>query len=108
VEHVADGGVGGAGGHLVVERDQRGLPHALEDRAVPARAGNRRFWWLSALRAQTKAPYKMDFHRETLRAHNRPLRVGPYQRLARCVACCCAGVPFLPAGGGPGAGLRSE
>jgi hypothetical protein len=33
----------------------------------PARDGNRRFWWLSALRAHTKAPYKMDFHRKTLR-----------------------------------------
>ena len=37
-----------------------------------ARAGNRRFWCLSALRAHTKAPYKMDFHRKTLRALNRP------------------------------------
>ena len=37
-----------------------------------ARAGNRRFWQLSALRAHTKAPYKIDFHRKTLRALNRP------------------------------------
>ena len=39
---------------------------------VPARAGNRRFCCLSALRAHTKTPYKMDFHRETLMALNRP------------------------------------
>jgi hypothetical protein len=32
-----------------------------------ARAGNRRFWLLSALRAHTKAPYKMDFHRKMQR-----------------------------------------
>jgi hypothetical protein len=38
---------------------------------VPARAGNRRFCCLSALRAHTKTPYKMDFHRETLRALDR-------------------------------------
>ena len=38
-----------------------------------ARAGNRRFRRLSALRAHTKkVPCKMDFHRETLRALNRP------------------------------------
>jgi hypothetical protein len=35
-------------------------------------AGNRRFRCLSALRAHTKAPYKMDFHRKTRRALNRP------------------------------------
>jgi hypothetical protein len=34
---------------------------------VTARAGNRRFGRLSALRAHTKAPYKMYFHRKTLR-----------------------------------------
>ena len=32
-----------------------------------ARAGNRRTERLSALRAHTKAPLKMDFHRKTLR-----------------------------------------
>jgi hypothetical protein len=37
-----------------------------------ARAGNRRFWLLSALRAHTKAPYKTDLHRKTLMALNRP------------------------------------
>jgi hypothetical protein len=30
----------------------------------PARAGNRCYECLSALRAHTKAPYKMDFHRK--------------------------------------------
>jgi hypothetical protein len=29
-------------------------------------------WWSSALRAHTKAPYKMDFHRETPWALKRP------------------------------------
>jgi hypothetical protein len=32
--------------------------------SLPGRAGNRRGWWLSALRAHTKVPYNMDFHRE--------------------------------------------
>jgi hypothetical protein len=44
---------------------------------VTARAGNRRFGLLSALRPHTKAPYKMDFHRETLRLRYRPARPGP-------------------------------
>ena len=35
--------------------------------APTARAGNRRFGRLSALRAHTKAPYKMNFHRKTPR-----------------------------------------
>jgi hypothetical protein len=33
---------------------------------ITARAGNRRKGLLSALRAHTKAPYKMDFHRKKL------------------------------------------
>jgi hypothetical protein len=37
-----------------------------------ARGGNRRFWLLRALRAHTKAPYKTDLNRKTLRALNRP------------------------------------
>jgi hypothetical protein len=41
-----------------------------------ARAGNRRFWCLSALRAHTKAPYKTDLHRKTLMALNCPRRPG--------------------------------
>jgi hypothetical protein len=36
------------------------------------RAGNRRLRLLSALRAHTKVPYKMNFHRETRMALNRP------------------------------------
>jgi hypothetical protein len=39
---------------------------------VTARAGNRRFWLLSAPRAHTKAPSKTDLHRKTLRVRNRP------------------------------------
>ena len=39
---------------------------------VTARAGNRRFRPLSALRAHTKTPYKNDLHRKKLRALNRP------------------------------------
>ena len=42
------------------------------ERSMTARAGNRRLWCLSALRAHTKAPYKTDLHRKTLRALNRP------------------------------------
>jgi hypothetical protein len=34
-------------------------------------AGNHRFRLLSALRAHTKAPYEVDFHRETRRVLNR-------------------------------------
>jgi hypothetical protein len=45
-----------------------------------ARAGNRRFWLLSALRAHTKAPSKTDLHRETLRALKRPGGPGQYVR----------------------------
>jgi hypothetical protein len=37
-----------------------------------ARAGDRRFGPLSALRAHTKAPYKTDLHRKTLRPLDRP------------------------------------
>ena len=44
----------------------------------PVRAGSRRFWLLSALRAHTKVPYKADLHRDTLRALNRPGRPGPW------------------------------
>jgi hypothetical protein len=39
--------------------------------APTARAGNRRFWSLSALRAHTKAPYKTDLYRKTLGLLNR-------------------------------------
>ena len=37
-----------------------------------ARARNRQFRVLSALRAHTKSPYRTDLHRETLMALNRP------------------------------------
>jgi hypothetical protein len=39
-----------------------------------ARAGNRRFWRLSALRAHTKRPIQTELHRKTLRALKRPRR----------------------------------
>ena len=39
--------------------------------ALP-RPGNRRLRLLSALRAHTKPPYKIDFRRKTRRALNRP------------------------------------
>jgi hypothetical protein len=57
----------------------RGVPKAWPSWIEPrptARAGNRRFWGLSALCAHTKAPYRTDLHRETLRALNRPRRPG--------------------------------
>ena len=41
---------------------------------LPARAGNHRFWLLSTPRAHTKAPYKSDLLRETLRSLKRPGR----------------------------------
>jgi hypothetical protein len=65
--------VWGAGG--------RGHGAALDELRVDAvadaaRAGNRRFWLLSALRAHTKMPYKTDLYRKTLRALKRPGRPG--------------------------------
>jgi hypothetical protein len=48
------------------------LRHGVNELPRPE---NRRFWHLSALRAHTKAPYKMYFHRKTLRALNRPKAV---------------------------------
>ena len=39
---------------------------------MTARAGNRRFWPLSALRAHTKAPYKTDLHSKMLMALKSP------------------------------------
>jgi hypothetical protein len=60
-----------------------------------ARAGNRRFWLLSALRAHTKAPYKTDLHRKTLMALKRP-------RAARTVEAPAALHEDLsPTGGAP-------
>jgi hypothetical protein len=57
----------------VPRRLRQTLPHAYRF-GLPARAGNRRFWRLSALRTHTKVQYKTDLHRETLRALD---RVGP-------------------------------
>ena len=52
----------------------KNLMRSLQDSVLPAplsplttaRAGNRRFWLLSALRAHTKTPYKNYLHRKTL------------------------------------------
>jgi hypothetical protein len=55
-------------------------------RRVSARAGNRRFCGLSALRAHAKAPYKTDLHRKTRRALNRPWPLGGPDRLMLTVA----------------------
>jgi hypothetical protein len=54
--------------------------------SASARAGNRRFWCLSTLRAHTKAPYKTDLHRKTLKnakALNRPGRARTVRRAGR-------------------------
>jgi hypothetical protein len=51
--------------------------------SATARAGNRLFWCLSALRAHTKAPYKINFHRETLRVLNRPKAARTGRRVAK-------------------------
>jgi hypothetical protein len=56
---------------LQARRELDGAAVLLE-RRLAARAGDRRFRRLSALRAHTKAPYKTDLHRRTLRALNRP------------------------------------
>ena len=58
------------GPQRLLERDE--LAEALLDLPLPARAGNRRFGPLSALRGRTKAPYKIDLLRETRRALKRP------------------------------------
>ena len=55
---------------------QCAVPHAGSPPAS-ARAKNRRFRCLSALRVHTKNPCKMDFHRQTLRALNRLGGPGP-------------------------------
>ena len=58
-----------------------GAAAAAFSKAATARAGNRRFWCLSALRAHTKAPYKTDLHRKTLMALNHPRRPGQRERV---------------------------
>ena len=59
---------------------------------LTARAGSHRFRPLGALRAHTKAPYRMDFHREMLRALNRPKAARTVVR-ARALDVRAAGVP---------------
>jgi hypothetical protein len=59
-------------------------PSAAAANRRTARAGNRCFWYLSALRAHTKAPYDMDLYSKTLRALSRPRRPGQSQKNPRC------------------------
>jgi hypothetical protein len=68
--------------------------HELPLRRHTARAGNRRFWCLSALRSHTKAPYKTDLHRKTLRELKRPGGPGQHVALPALAA-------VLTEGGGP-------
>ena len=46
----------------------------LAEVELAARAGNRRFWLSSALRAHTKAPYRTGLHRESLTTPGGPDR----------------------------------
>jgi hypothetical protein len=64
-----------SGPGLGIEPDAWQVPPLLHT----ARAGNRRFCLLSALRAHAEAPYKPDLLWEMLRALNRPgrARTGP-------------------------------
>ena len=61
----------GAGGLVGLDRRVATLKPAVvlahELLRLAARAGNRRKGRLGILRAHTKNPYKMDFHRKTLR-----------------------------------------
>ena len=52
-----------------------------EPSSTAARAGNRRFWLLSALRAHAKAP-QTDLHRKTLRPLKRPRRARTVPRMS--------------------------
>jgi hypothetical protein len=47
---------------------------------MTARAGNRRYWLISALRSHTKAPYKIDSLREPLRPREHPGRARTLRR----------------------------
>ena len=63
------------GGYIMLS-----APQTTQTLGQTARAGNRRFGLVSALRAHTKAPYRTDLLREMLRALKRPARGGPVQR----------------------------
>ena len=67
------------GGCMVVLKVNLASPSPSGRARSPARAGNRRFWLLSTLRAHTKVPYKIDLHRKTLIALNRPGRARTVQ-----------------------------
>jgi hypothetical protein len=80
--------------------------------AGAARAGNRRFWLLSALCAHTKVPYKPDLLWETLRALNCPGRArtvsrAPPSTLLLTTGWSPAGRFRIPAGAGAGAAASS-
>jgi hypothetical protein len=79
---------------------------AHSDSRGTARAGNRRFWRLSALRAHTKAPYKTDLLWKTPRALKRPGRArtgaGGPQELERRGPCTRLVGGRLGGGGGVG------
>ena len=61
------------------ERRAGGQLHR-EKQPTSARAGSRHFWLLSAMCAHTKAPYRTDLHRKTLRALNHPRRAWTVRR----------------------------
>ena len=104
---------GGGGVALFTWCTQSGLDSGLRrctrvrsgELRLAARAGNRRFWRLSALHAHTKPPYKMNSHRKTPRELNRPgrartvERAGRVRAVARTVArpapCAAAFSPLL-------------
>ena len=67
-----------AGQPFLTEALQSFLHARLEHCPFPkhTRARHRRVWLLSALRAHTKAPYKIDLRWETLRPLARPGRAG--------------------------------
>ena len=65
-------------GHCVPSVEQlRVQPFVPRHFPQTARAGNRRFRLLSALRAHTKTPYRTHLYRKTLRVLKRPGRPGP-------------------------------
>jgi len=48
----------------------------------PTRAGNRLFWWLSALRAHTKTPHESELLGKTLLKAAQPPRADPDRSVA--------------------------
>jgi hypothetical protein len=58
-------------------------PGSFNASSNTARAGNRRFWRLTSLRAHAKVPYKTDLHRKTLRTLKHPRRARTVEAAAR-------------------------